>query len=208
MRVARPSFALLLAVAVHLASLAIPASAASPQVCDGGNGLYPADCPRFGQPGNYLANNGNHHVDFHNTLDRMGAAAQWVLSNRFPDVGFKWTWVDGSDYDVRIRDGSYPNAQWYGKTSCPTGATIGGTDPRLWCHGQILHLNLSNEADWDATFGRRVVLCHELGHSIGLNHPDGGYVASTCLENRDIPDRAGSSSYDDIDQVNITRGYS
>ena len=199
--------ALLITTLVPTAGSAAAGTVASPQVCENRAGVYPTDCPRFGQPGNYLANNGNHHVDFHNTLDRTGAAAQWVLDNRFPDVGFRWTWVDGSDYDVRISDGSYPSAHWYGKTSCPSSATVGGNRPHEWCYGQSLRLNLSNEPDWDTTFGRHVVLCHELGHSIGLNHPEGGYVATTCLENRDIPDDAASSSYDEVDQTNIARGY-
>jgi hypothetical protein len=176
-------------------------------VCQGGGGLYPADCPRFGQPGNFLANNKTHRVDFNNTLTSTGEAAQWVLNNKFPALDFTWVWVDGDDYDVRIIDASYPNATWYGSTPCPDGATTGGTIPRRWCYGRVMRLNTYLAAAWNTTFGQRVLLCHELGHSIGINHPDGGTVNTTCMENEEPPDAAGSNNYDSADINNVLGGY-
>ena len=199
--------ALLVATIIQCGHSAPPAAAEAPQVCQHVDGLYPSDCPRFGQPGNFLANNRTHRVDFHDTLKATGDAAQWVLDNRFPELGFSWVWVDGTDYDVRIKDDYYPDATWFGKTTCPSGATKGGSEPRRWCYGQLIRVNLSNQSAFDTTFGRRVVLCHELGHSVGLNHPEGGYVATSCLENESIPDEADSARYDDVDQNNVKRAY-
>lgn len=208
MHITRSALALVVAVALHATALDSPASGAEVRVCDPPNdGIYPNDCPRFGNPDNYLANNRNHRVDFQNTLEATGAAAQWVLNNRFPDLGFSWTWVDGTDYDVRIKDDYFPSATWFGKTTCPEGATIGGTSPRRWCYGQLLKLNLSNQGGWNTTFGRRVELCHELGHTVGLNHPEAGYFPSTCMENEKVPDAAASTRYDDVDQNNVSGAY-
>jgi hypothetical protein len=208
MNLVRIACAIVIALLLQLCPVAQPASGAAVRVCDPPEGgIYPNDCPRFGNPDNYLANNRHHRVDFHDTLESTGVAAQWVLDNRFSDLGFTWAWVDGSDYDVRIQDGYFPNAPWFGNTTCPASATIGGTSPRRWCYGQLLRLNLSNVGGWDTTSGRRVLLCHELGHSVGLNHPEGGDFPTTCLENTVAPDKATSSAYDQVDQNNVNGGY-
>ena len=196
----------LLALALAVPGLLVLGSASSSAVpCQNTAGTYPEDCPRFGQPGNYLANNKTHRVDFYDTLTGSGAAAQWVLNNQFPRFGFGWTYVTSTDYDVRIIDDYYPTQAWFGRTTCPSGPS--GTYPRKWCYGQKLQLNLSNVGGWDTDFGRRALLCHELGHTVGLNHPENGYVSSTCLENETNPDGSASNIYDSTDVTKVSGGY-
>lgn len=197
-----------------LFALAMPAPSAHaapaslPITCQNGQGFYPDDCPRFGQPGSLLANNSHHKVDFHDTLTSTGEASQWILNNRFPSLGFTWQWVDGSDYDVRIADGNYGEmVGWYGKVTCPSGSPRGGTSPRIWCSHRLLRLNLDVSEDFSTTWGKRVLFCHELGHTVGLNHPESGYIPGTCLEDERTPNNGESTSYDSSDVSAVTGWY-
>ncbi|MBB3044477.1 M57 family metalloprotease [Nocardioides soli] len=153
--------------------------------------------------GPWLANNKSHRVDYYDTLTKTGNMTQWALNNQFPRFDFTWTYVDGSDYDVRIMDGEYGDTPAYGWTDCPSSATLGGTHPNRWCYGQVLRINYALAAAWDTTWGRRALACHELGHTVGLRHEDASDPSSSCMKTNTTPNNSLANTYsaEDVNQV-------
>jgi hypothetical protein len=91
---------------------------------------------------------------------------------------------------------------------CPTDAPQ-GRNPygHRWCRHQELRLNLNPRyAIYFADEGSRAyVLCHEMGHTVGLRHwgnpPESrGPVAATCM-NADTPDGPTDLSPDDVAHI-------
>jgi hypothetical protein len=68
-----------------------------------------------------------------------------------------WSWSWGIDY---------PPA-W---VNCPWSGTTSGSHPNMSCFGQDMHFNLSRTEFYDTQAERRFVVCHELGHTMGLKH--------------------------------------
>ncbi|WP_183094636.1 hypothetical protein [Nocardioides stalactiti] len=116
-----------------------------------------------------LANNRNHRIDFLNTRGATGDAMQWALNTQFPRFHFTWTWVDGDDYDVRVMDDMYDNFALLAWVNCPPRAIEVGKNPNRSCYGQTLKRNLRIDLP---PAGERYVACHELGHTVGLQHEE------------------------------------
>ncbi len=77
------------------------------------------------------------------------------------------TYVD----DVVAYDGFYDPNGYPGWTTCAAGATYGGTNPRRYCKPQEIRYNLSYTNTYNYLAGRRMIACHEFGHTLGLQHP-------------------------------------
>ncbi|WP_183095557.1 hypothetical protein [Nocardioides stalactiti] len=148
-----------------------------------------------------LANDKHHRVDFFDTTSDTGNAAQWALDNQFPRLDFTWQWVDGSAYDVRVKDGHYAS-QYFAWVNCPDGASEGGTNPDRWCFGQLLKWDLDHGLN---STGRRFVACHELGHTVGLQHED--EVHSDSCERQINPNTAPSTRYSQEDLYQVLDHY-
>jgi hypothetical protein len=142
-----------------------------------------------------LANDKNHRVDFMNTTTETGAAIKWALNDQFPRFDFTWTWVDGDDYDVRVMDDEYGDNNLLGWVNCPPRAIEHGTNPDRSCYGQVLKRNLSYPLPEE---GRRYMACHELGHTVGLQH-EFEIHSDSCM--RLVRDDTPSYSQEDVNDV-------
>jgi hypothetical protein len=92
---------------------------------------------------------------------------------------------------------------------CPP-AEPQGTNPagHRWCKGQELHLNTNPRYGifFDDDASRDHVVCHELGHTLGLRHwgnpPDSdGPVGATCM-NANTPNGPTALTQFDLDHIN------
>lgn len=54
----------------------------------------------------------------------------------------------------------------------------GGTGNRRWCHGKKLKFNGWYDFVYDTKQARRHIVCHEVGHTVGLHH---GPSTSSCM---------------------------
>ncbi len=150
-----------------------------------------------GRPPNcvHLANNRYHAVRYRhlgetNTsredIPGIRDAATWVLANVYDATDLS-AYRDDRDTapDVIMDDFSYSAfpglAGW---VNCPDDNTgRGGAHPNRWCRGQTLTLNSylywATDGVFDTAAQRRSVICHELGHSVGLRHRTD--TTGTCM---------------------------
>ncbi|MFG1913464.1 matrixin family metalloprotease [Micromonospora sp. NPDC048898] len=129
-----------------------------------------------------LANNSNHAVRYVNLSDEaphgipnMTVAADWAVTQyNGTDLN---VYRDQSDPlpDLELHDYNYGPTGWVGIAKCPaTNTGTGGSHPNRWCRGQQNIYNGNyywyDYGYFDTDYQRRVVSCHEMGHSVGLRH--------------------------------------
>jgi hypothetical protein len=133
-----------------------------------------------------LANNRYHAVNFRyfgetassrEDIPGIRDATTYVLANVYSPTDLSaYRDEDDSQPDVIMSDFSYSGfpdiAGW---VNCPSDNTgQGGSNPNRWCRGQTLTLNSYlywvGEGVFDTAAQRRNVVCHELGHTLGLRH--------------------------------------
>jgi hypothetical protein len=108
-----------------------------------------------------------------NVTTNLVSATHWAMDNVYtPDTVITMISTDGDDYDVRVFDNDYGDNGLFAWVNCPPGADEGGTNPNRWCHGQTLQYNLNATVAYgsDTQMERRSRACHELGHTVGLQH--------------------------------------
>ena len=133
-----------------------------------------------------LANNQYHAIRFvnltssdtpspPNDIPRMQIAANWAITQYNSTDMVVYRDESDSAPDVWLHDYNYGDTGWVGITRCPTdNSGTGGSHPNRWCRGQ---LNIYNSyyywnasGYYDTDYQRRVVTCHEMGHTVGLRH--------------------------------------
>jgi hypothetical protein len=110
--------------------------------------------------------------------------------------------------DVWVMDRNYgPGvAAW---TECPTNNSgSGGTHPNFWCRGQVVRYNaffyLSMTGFYDNPQQVETIVCHELGHTVGLRHPADTFDPSTCMG---APGQGRPTTYSAHDVAHINSRY-
>jgi hypothetical protein len=133
-----------------------------------------------------LGNNRTHTVRFrylgqtstsHEDIPGIRAATTYVLANVYSKTDLTAYHTDTDPQpDVVMDDfnfAAFPTiAGWVNCGRDSTGQ--GGSHPNKWCRGQTLTLNSylywSGSGVFDTAAQRRNVVCHELGHTVGLRH--------------------------------------
>ena len=100
----------------------------------------------------------------------MSAAVDWSLANVYDPTALLAFTTTGA-WDTVLYNSYYGNNGLLGWHRCPESAQQGGSHPRHYCMDGEIRWNLSYTATFDTQNERRGIVCHELGHSIGLS-PD------------------------------------
>lgn len=106
-----------------------------------------------------------------------------------------------SQSDVTVMDAFYGDTGWAGRAVCQeTLATYGITDGYQTCVHNHVQINQSSDNGTDSNY-RKAVVCHELGHTVGLRHTSD---TSSCLRN---PAQV-TVALNDHDKAHINSWYS
>ncbi len=190
-----------LGVAAVLAASALFAAPPLEATNFGSNLTHPCDTTRASE---CIANNGYHVVCFDNLGATQVINTRWSMTNNYNPVASVQTaelscGSPTASFDVKVRDEDQGTAYW-GWTQCAPGATYGGTDPNRWCKPQYFYWELHTQAQWNTTFERQYLACHELGHTLGLQHTSN---ASSCLS---PPTTSNALTSHDINHLNSAYG--
>lgn len=105
--------------------------------------------------------------------------------------------ADSLGHDICVFDEFYPpEVNWYGAADCV--GTQSGNDPNRTCSRSRVRINLTNGGQ-----PTQPVVCHEMGHSVGLRHRTD---VSSCLWNLGPPS-SNSSVWDAHDKAHVNTKY-
>jgi hypothetical protein len=135
-----------------------------------------------------LANNKCHAVRFEESLGQnwkeMEEATKYTLKHVYSKKTILVAYRDDKDPkpDVRVEAAAYPMYKnILGWVECPENDTGKEAHPNRWCRGQVLRYNTHFRKLVDGPNvrppekrieRRRALACHEMGHTVGLQHPD------------------------------------
>lgn len=128
-----------------------------------------------------IANDQYHYVYFYavdsnqynDTINRM--------DNVYNPISGIAVWEDlavHSYTDVIVMDGYFGTSEYAGWTECSDVAAHGSSGRYEWCQPQFIFYNLSRTAYFSTQSRRRMIACHELGHTLGLQHRQ---VSDSCM---------------------------
>lgn len=192
-------FGRLLAIGIAVVLSVIPPVAKATNF--GSNITHPCDTSIYSE---CIANNGYHVVCFDSVQADQVTASRWAMTNNYnPVASVQTAEVACSSgtaaFDVKVRDANYGTGYW-AWTQCTADATYGGTDPNRWCKPQYFKWELNTQGSWGTTFKRRYVACHELGHTLGLQHTTN---SASCLYQSAT---SNALTQHDIDHLNSAYG--
>lgn len=101
--------------------------------------------------------------------------------------------------DVRVYEGGNFSSSYWAWTYCPSYASKGGSGRWVWCRPQVLFYNNgAHPTRFDSDDKVYGIACHELGHTLGLRHPD-DYTGdnSSCMYSVASPLRLDIKSHDE-----------
>jgi len=136
--------------------------------------------------------NDAYHAVYVNVSGSYGTQVRWAMANYTsvaPPVQMYEIYPPALDKDVEVlltNAGANGALAW---TQCASGATYGGSDAShtRWCRPQRFYYNTYYEAGYFPTDNpKRYIACHELGHTIGLQHPAAGEPTATCMTSATI----------------------
>ena len=127
-----------------------------------------------------LANSWAHYVYFSNVRSDIKNATIWSLDNNYSPTDVEAVETSSStDNDVSVHSYTYGQNGVFGWVNCPSDAVTSGSHPNRTCKGQVLKFNETYAYGFDTVDERRFQACHEMGHTLGLRHPEGD--GDTCL---------------------------
>lgn len=138
-----------------------------------------------------VANNAYHSV-YVNVAGSYATQVRWSTQNYTsvaPPIVMSEVYPPALDKAVEVlltNAGANGALAW---TQCASGATYGGSDAlhTRWCRPQRFYYNTYYEAGYFPTDNaKRYIACHELGHTIGLQHPASGERTVTCMTSATI----------------------
>ncbi|BCJ70487.1 hypothetical protein CS0771_00310 [Catellatospora sp. IY07-71] len=141
-----------------------------------------------------------------------GAASEtnWVISSVYNPTVLSVYRDEADAYpDVWMYDANYGYLSGVtGWVECPPDNTgTGGSHPNRWCRGQRLRLNSYfywyDSGVYDTIDQRRNVICHEMGHTLGLRHRTD--TRASCMWT--YAGDGGGSTLDAHDTGHITARY-
>jgi hypothetical protein len=148
-----------------------------------------------------IANNGYHYVYFYNVDSNQYNATISRMENVYdPIIGVAvWETSSLDSADVIVMDGYYGTSEYAGWTQCTDGAAHGGSGRREWCRPQLIMYNLSQtEYFFNGSSRRRMIACHELGHTLGLQHRSGSCMYRLANTSETIPQHEIDHLEDDL----------
>lgn len=104
--------------------------------------------------------------------------------------------------DVRVYETNLGPVARRGYTTCESGAATGEDGTKnMWCRPQLLYLNNHYEnSEWNVSGAiRKWLSCHELGHTLGLQHPKEGMHDDwnqSCMRTNLVPGPADLRPFD------------
>lgn len=130
-----------------------------------------------------IANDGNHSVYFENVDTAQYNATINRMENVYEPISgiTMWETISFQNADVYVMDGYFGTSEYAGWTQCTDGAAHGGGSGRWeWCKPQLIMYNLSRTGYFfNGKTRRRMIACHEMGHTLGLQHTT---ADSSCME--------------------------
>lgn len=111
------------------------------------------------------------------------------------------TTTSSANADVIAADSNYGFNGVAGWVDCPASSPQGGANPDHWCLQQWMRFNSAYTPYFDDTASRNSTACHELGHTLGLNHDPA--TSGSCMT---VNTPNGSQTIDAHDVAHID-GY-
>jgi predicted Zn-dependent protease len=138
--------------------------------------------------------NSNHTVYFQDVQAQRITVAVQVMQYQYSevsDITMIRTFAS-SGMDVIVFDRDYGPTGWWGVAHCAPGAAVVGSaaNHTRWCKPQYVKFN---EHYVQATGQLDYILCHELGHTIGLRH-SGEF--NSCMQTGAFPGPSGTTQHD------------
>lgn len=126
-----------------------------------------------------LGNNQWHYVWDDTTASGMSSALSYAMANEY-DTQSDVDMLSGTSsvHDVKAQTGFHPQYWPVAFVDCPPGATTTGSHPNRTCYGQELEFNMTHSSYYNSIADRRAMACHELGHTLGLQHNS---LAGSCM---------------------------
>jgi hypothetical protein len=97
-------------------------------------------------------------------------ALTWSFTNNY-GYNLDFFRVTSGDWDVYVRAYNAGDIGYSGWVDCRPDAEQGGNHPFHHCADQQLRFNTFYPHQYDTTNEARSLVCHELGHTVGLQHP-------------------------------------
>ncbi len=187
-------------IAVLLLAAAMPVMA----VNFGSNVNHPCDTTVNSE---CVANNGIHTVYFGTSaVNVFDDGVRWSITNVYNPVrDVSASVTTSTPADAQVYDYTYGLNNLYGWTFCASNATYGGTDPDRWCRPQNVYLNTTYAGTVNTTAERRYLGCHELGHTLGLQHQVNS--TSSCSYDNGINKGIVPNAIDTHDTNNLNAQY-
>lgn len=107
-------------------------------------------------------------------------ALGWSFANNY-GTNLDMFQTTTSAWDVAVRELDYGSNGAVGWIDCPPTAVQSGSHPSHHCADQVFRIDDVYIYDYDTTNEARNLVCHELGHTVGLRHSNDSDSPGSCM---------------------------